>query len=148
MAINPTDPTQNLAVASQNIMDIINKQQQMDKVQALLKLLEIEQKDIDIVGKKEKILNLELITEYTGQNMTKFLVKNETWRKSAQKILHFKDINDEQLIGYMDTQIILKMISHKRKRAQEIINGLKNEVSGTEVIPEKTRRKSFFGMQR
>ena len=38
--------------ASQNVMDIINKAQQMDKVQALLKLLEIYDIDITMAGDK------------------------------------------------------------------------------------------------
>lgn len=139
---NPQDLTQ----ATTSIMDIISKAQQMDKVQALLKLLEIEDKDITITGEKHKVLNLELITEYTGKDMTKFMVKNETYRRTIQKVYHFNDLDNEKLIGFMDTQVILKMISHRRKRAQEIINGLKNDVAGAEVIPQNTRKKRFFGL--
>lgn len=138
---NQDNPIQN----TQTILDLIAKQQQMDKVQALLKLLAIEQLDIDIAGEMYKILNLELITEYTGKDTTKFMVKNETWRKSYADVYHC-DINDEQLVGYMDVQIMLKMISHRRKRVTEIINGLKNEIATSEVIPSKTRTKRFFGM--
>lgn len=143
--ITPT-PANDLTVASQSIMDIISKAQQMDKVQALLKLLEIEDKLITICGEPHKILNLELITEYTGKDMTKFMVKNETYRRTIQKVYHMKQLEDEKLVGFMDTQVILKMISHRRKRAQEIINGLKNDVAGTEVIPNNVRRKKFFGV--
>lgn len=138
---NQDNPIQN----TQTILDLIAKQQQMDKVQALLKLLAIEQLDIDIAGEMYKILNLELITEYTGKDTTKFMVKNETWRKSYADVYHC-DINDEQLVGYMDVQIMLKMISHRRKRVTEIIYGLKNEIATSEVIPNKTRTKRFFGM--
>lgn len=142
---SPT-PEQNIAQASQSILDVISKAQQMDKVQALLKLLEIEDKEITITGEKHKVLNLELITEYTGKDQTKFMVKNETYRRTLQKVYHMKDINEEKLIGYMDTQVILKMISHRRKRAHEIINGLKNDTAGTEIIPQNTRKKRFFGL--
>lgn len=141
-----SSPDTNLAVASQNIMDIISKQQQIDKVQALLKLLEIYEIEINAVGEKHKVLNLELITEYTGKDITKYMVKNETTRKALQEVYHFNSIDDEKIIGFMDMEIMLKMTSHRRKRAQEIVNALKNEVAGTEVIPSKTRTKKFFGM--
>ena len=117
----------------------------MDKVQALLKLIEIEDKNITITGEPHKVLNLELITEYTGKDMTKFMVKNETYRRTLQKIYHYNSLDEEKLIGFMDTQVILKMISHRRKRAQEIINGLRNDVAGAEVIPQNQKRKRFFG---
>jgi|SRR6185503_5091289 hypothetical protein len=148
MAINPNavSDANSLAIASQSIMDIISKQQQMDKVQALLKLLEITDIDITITGDKYKVLNLELITEYTGKDMTKFMVKNETYRRTIQKAYHYRKLDDEKLIGYMDSQIILKMNSHRRKRVQEIINGLKNDVANTEVIPQNVKKKRFFGL--
>lgn len=134
-----------LAMASQQVMDIIRQNQQLDKMMVLSKLMEIIEIDINIVGEKYKILNQEILTEYTGNNMTKWMVKNETWRKSVQEVLHMKDINEEKLVGFMDAQVILKMKSNKRKGSQEIINALRNEVSGTEVIPSKTRTKRFFG---
>lgn len=144
---NTVIPNQDNTIQNtQTILDLIAKQQQMDKVQALLKLLAIEQLDIEIAGEPYKVLNLELITEYTGKDTTKFMVKNETWRKTAQEVLHYKDINDEKLVGFMNSQIQLKMISHRRKRTTEIINGLKNEIATSEVIPNKTRTKRFFGM--
>ena len=93
-------------------------------------------------------MNLELITEYTGKDMTKFMVKNETYRRTIQKVYHMKDINDEKLVGFMDTQVILKMVSHRRKRAHEIINGLRDALATQEVIPQNTKRKSFFGLGR
>ena len=136
----------NLAQSSQSILDIISKAQQMDKVQALLKLIEIEDKKITICGEEHKVLNLELITEYIGKPMTQYIVKNETYRRTLQKVYHYNNINDEKLIGYMDAQIMLKMTSHKRQRAKEVINGLKNDTAGTEIIPQNTRKKRFFGM--
>lgn len=139
-------PTPNLEQSNKSILDIINQMNNIDKVKALSLLLEIKDIDITIVGEPQKVLNLELITEYTGKDMTKYMVKNETTRQLIRKVLHYGDINDEKVIGYMDTQIILKMISHRRKRATEFINGLKNDVAGAEVIPQNTRKKRFFGM--
>lgn len=142
MSGNPTEQ----ALASANILDIISKQQNMDKVQALLKLLEIEDKPITIAGEKQTVLNLELITEYPNANYVKAMVKNETWRESARQVFHLPTLNNEKLVGTMDTHVILKMNAHRRKREQGIINALRNEVAGTEVIPNKTRTKRFFGM--
>lgn len=142
MSANPTEQ----ALASANILDIISKQQQMDKVQALLKLLEIEDKPITIAGEKQTVLNLELITEYPNANYVKQMVKNETWRESVRQTFHLPTLNNEKLVGTMDTHVILKMNAHRRKREQGIINALRNEVAGTEVTPNKTRTKRFFGM--
>lgn len=137
----------NDAIASANaVLDILSKKSDMDRFQILLKLLEIVETEITIVGEKYKIHNLEIITEYTGKETTKYMVKNETWRKTAQEVLHLKDINEEKLVGYMDTQIQLKMISHRRKRAQEVINALRNMDYNAEVIPQNTKKKRFFGM--
>lgn len=141
----PTNQTEQ-SIASMNIMDILAKQQQMDKVQALLKLLDIEDKPITIAGEKQTVLNLELITEYPNANYVKAMVKNETWRESVRQVFHLPTLNHEKLVGTMDTHIILKMNAHRRKREQGIINALRNEVAGTEVIPNKTRTKRFFGM--
>lgn len=135
-----------LAIASQNVMDLIKNQQQMDKVQALLKLLAIEDLKITIAGEEQTVLNLELITEYPSAKYVKSMVKNETWRSACRVVFHLPPTMQEKLIGTMDTQFILKMNAHKRKRAQEIVNGLKNDVAGTEVIPSNTRKKRFFGM--
>lgn len=138
-------PQNSLDASNKSILDIISQQQQIDKVKALTALLELKELDISIVGEAMKVLNIELITEYTGKDVTKFMVKNETTRQLIRKVLHYNNINDEKIIGYMDTQIMLKMISHRRKRATEFINGLKNEVAGAEVIPQNTRKKRFFG---
>lgn len=130
-----------------SILDTILKQQQnADKIQALLKLLEIYDIDITIAGDKSKVLNLELITEYTSPKIVSALVKNETWRRANQEVLHMKDINQEKIVGTMDTQYILKMNSNKRKREQSFVNALRNDKADAEVIPTNTRRRRFFGL--
>ena len=118
----------------------------MDKVQALLKLLEISEKDINVAGDIQKILNIELITEYPNANFTKTMIKNETWRNSVKQVLHLADVNEEKIVGAMDVHTMLKMISHKRKRAHEIINGLKNDTATTEIIPQNQKKKRFLGL--
>jgi len=132
--------------ASANIMDIISKQQQMDKVQALMELLKIYDIDITVAGDKQKVLNIELTTEHPNINFVKTLIKNETWRKTVQQVFMLDDVNREKIVGTMDTQTQLKMVALKRKGAQLFVNGLRNDVAGTEVIPNNTKRKRFFGM--
>lgn len=132
---------------SKSIMDAINSQASLDRVRALVKLLSPEELDIEIVGEKHKISNLELMTEYSNAKTTQFMVRNETWRKSVQEVLHLKDINKaDKLVGFMDYQVQLKMVSHRRKGRQEFVNGLRNEQSGTEIIPSNTKKKRFFEM--
>lgn len=144
MSNNP--PSNELALSQQAVLDIIQKQQQIDKVQALAKILEITQQKIKIVGEEFDILNLELLTEYSNAKTTQYMVKHETWRKSVQEVYHMKDINEEKQVGYMLEQVKLKMTSHRRKRVTEYINGLKNDIATAEVIPQNTKKKKFFGM--
>lgn len=144
MSTNPND--QNITQRSVDIMDIIKQQQQMDKVQALLKLLEIKETDINVAGDLQKVLNIELITEYPNANFTKTMIKNETWRNSVKQVLHLEDVNEEKIVGAMDVYTMLKMVSHKRKRVHEIINGLKNDTATTEIIPQNTKKKKFLGL--
>ena len=144
MSTNPND--QNITQRSVDIMDIIKQQQQMDKVQALLKLLEIKEADINVAGDLQKVLNIELITEYPNATFTKTMIKNETWRNSVKQVLHLEDVNEEKIVGAMDVYTMLKMTSHKRKRVHEIINGLKNDTATTEIIPQNTKKKKFLGL--
>lgn len=132
--------------SSMDIMSIINAQKQLDKMMVLNELMKIYEVSVNIAGQETKILNQELLTEYTSAKITKFMVRNETWRRCVQEVFHMRDIDEEHLVGAMDTQIILKMKSHRRKGSQEIVNALRNEVSGTEVIPSKTRTKKFLGI--
>ena len=131
----------------QSLFDLINSQTQIDRVRALVKLLEIQQQKIKIVGEDYDILNIEMMTEYSNPKSVQFMVRNETWRKSVQEVIHAKTIDEaDTLVGFMDTQIMLKMISYKRKRATEYINGLKGQEATAELIPTNTRKKRFFGM--
>lgn len=136
-----------LQSSAQNILDIINKQQDVTVIQALLELLKIYDIPITIAGDKYIISNLENITEYPNVQYTKTMVKNETWRKSVAEVFHLESIDKEKLIGFMDMQFILKMRSHKRKGAHEYINGIKRESANAEIIPNRQRTRTFFGMR-
>ena len=144
---NPSGiPQQQMPYDGMSIMDLINMQKTLDKMMVLMEFMKIYDIDVNMVGDKQTIMNQEVLTEYTSANVTKFMVKNETWRKSVQQVLHMKDINDEKLVGYMDSQVILKMLAHRRKGALGIINALRNEMAGTEVIPSKQKTKKFLGI--
>src|SRR5690242_3498397 len=102
-----SSPMDNINQRSMDIMDIIKQQQQMDKVQALLKLMEISDIKINIVGREQKVLNLELITEYPNTNWTKMMMKHETWRHNLAEVMHYSDINEEKIVGAMNVQVML-----------------------------------------
>lgn len=142
----PMQPV-NDALDFKMLESIINSQASIDRVRALVKLLEINQIKMHIAGEEYDISNLELITEYSNKKMTEWMVKNETWRKSAQLVFHRKTIDEaDTLVGFMDGQVMLKMVSHRRKRVTEYINGLRGMDANSEVIPQNTKRKKFLGM--
>jgi hypothetical protein len=147
MSSNNNNDPQNLAVASQAIMDIISKQDEKTKITALLELLKIYDIKVNISGNERIVPNIELITEYPNVSYTKVMTKNETWRESVKQVFQLADSEQDVIVGTMDYQFMLKMISHRRKRAQEIVNALKNEIAGAEVVPDKTKTKKFFGMR-
>ena len=125
---------------------LLKAQQNLDKMMVLKELFDIKDIEITIAGEKHKILNQEVLTEHTNPKAVKYMVKMATWRKSLAEVMHYKDINEEQIVGYQEAQIIVKMKSYKRKGSQEIVNALKNEQAGTEVIPTNIKRKKFFGL--
>jgi len=131
----------------QTIFDLIAKQQQqLDRMMVTVKLMEITDVEVKMGGYTEKILNQEVITEHTNANSTKYMVKIASYRDAYRRVFHLKDIDEVPLVGYMHDQIIIKMKSHKRKGEHGIINAIRNEPSGTEVIPTAQRRKKFLGM--
>lgn len=142
-----SDVNNDLAKASQNIMDIITKQEDKTWILVLLELLKLYDIKVNIAGMERIVSNLELITEYPNVQYTKILTKNETWRESVNQVFHLQQGEQEKIVGTMDYQFMLKMTSHRRKRAQEIVNALKHTDSSAEVIPDRTRTKRFFGMR-
>lgn len=131
----------------QSIFDLLAKQQQqLDKMMVLKDLMDIKDMEVSIGGEKTTILNQEVLTEYTNAKMTQYMVKIGSWEDSVQSVLHLKSIKEVPLVPKMRDRIIITMKSHKRKGSQEVVNALRNEVSGTEVIPSNQRRKKFFGI--
>lgn len=128
-----------------NIFELI-RGQQLDKIMATKELIDVKSIDVSIGGDNRKILNQEVMTEYTNHNMTKYMVKIASYPDAIRMVFHLKDYYDVPLVPKMHDQIVLKMKSHKRKGSQEFVNVLRNEIAGTEVIPSNTRKKKFFGV--
>lgn len=147
MASNPEPvPPSAGQEASVSILDMISKQTNLDKMMVLMEFLKAYDLEINIAGEKKNVNTQELLTELPNVKYTKEVTKNETWRWCVKQVYHYESIDTEKIVGAMDKEFMLKMIPHKRKREQSIINGLKNDLAGTEVLPEKNRRKRFFGM--
>lgn len=139
----PTQYTDN----PQSLFDLLAKQQQqLDKMMVLKDLMDIKDMNVHIGGEARTISNQEVLTEYTNSKMSQYMVKISSYSDSVMTVLHLKNINEVPLVPKMHDHIIIKMKSHKRKGSQEVVNALRNEVSGTEVIPQNQRRKKFFGI--
>lgn len=143
MSTNQQADLQNTA---QSIMDIIKNQQTLDKVLAMQKILDIYDVSITIAGEKQTINNQLILSELPNVSYTKTLAKNETWRHHIRQVCHMKSVDREKLVGAMDAIFMLYMVPHRRKRVTEYINGLKNDMATTELIPSKQKTKRFFGM--
>lgn len=145
MSGNPSSDA-DLAKASLAFFQQLQNANNLDKAMLVKELMNLFNIDIKIAGQDYAVLNQELLTEYSNAKTTKYVVKMATWRKSVQETYHMSDINHEQIVGYQEAQIILKMKSHRRKGSQEVVNAIRNELAGSEVIPQNTRRKKFFGL--
>lgn len=128
---------------SQNILDAVKSQQKMDMILMLAELLEID--------------NLDFITEHPNLNWVKQITKFETLRSHQAE--HFDlninskwdadsmDKDEDKVIKPMIRAWKLNMISHKRKRPQEIIQGLKQEAINYNIgNSEGQRRKKILGL--
>src|SRR5688572_23371915 len=95
-------------VDMKSFMDLISKSEDKTKITALLELL--------------KEGNLELITEYPTVKYTKEMTKLNTWRTSISEVFNLDEEDSDTIVKEMCRQFMLKMVSHKRRRAVEIVN--------------------------
>jgi hypothetical protein len=116
----------------------------MDKFQdktPMIVLLELLKNDKTIDG------HLPLISESPNVNYTKALTKLATWRASMNEVFNinpdkypedkeFDDIVIYEMIRYFLTF----MVGHKRRRAIEIVQGVKGGENQGNVIVEQKRR--------
>jgi len=115
-----------------SFMDMISKQEDKTAMFVLMQLLNHE--------------NLEFITEYPNVTYTKLITKLMTWRASVQEVFNLDDEDADMVVKEMVHQFMLKMTSHKRRRAQEIVGALKHDPNSNTIYLEGQKRKRFFGL--
>lgn len=125
-----------------------NKDQSLAEFKKYLELAE----DKTVITLLEKLLDnriLEFITEYPSVAYTKEMVKLNTYITTYIQVynLDTNDVDDVKVIEKMCTEFMLKMTSHKRRRAHEIVNGASRQDSGTQIIQEHRGLKKFLGIK-
>lgn len=128
----PVIPTVPNIPDMKSFMDFISKNEDKTSMYVLMQLLNPE--------------NLELITEWPNVNYTKLAVKLMTWRKSVKYVYNLEDEDADEIVNEMVYQFMLKMTSHKRRRALEIIAPLRHDPNAQTVYMENAKRKRFFGI--
>ena len=92
--------------------------------------------------------NLEFITEYPNFNYTKAMTRFATWSKSIKQVTDLDDDELTEVIDVMCNEFMKKNVSHKRRRAQEIVNALKGEESGNvNGELERSGLRKFLGLR-
>lgn len=130
-----------------------NKDDMMRDYEKFIKLAE----DKTVITLLEKLVTnelLEFITEYPSVVYTKEMVKLMTYITQYCQTYNIYpdkdgkyDTQDTMVISEMCRQFMLKMTSHKRRRAQEIVNGASRQESGTQIIAEHKGLKRFLGIK-
>jgi hypothetical protein len=122
------------------------------RVQEFKKYIELAEEKT-VITLLEKLVDeriLEFITEYPSTAYTKEMTKLMTYVVSYVQVYNL-DLEDEQdciIIKEMCRQFMLKMTSHKRRRAHELVNGASRQDIGTAVINENRGLKRLFGINR
>lgn len=127
---------------NQALLDAVKSAQKMDMILMLNELLEID--------------NLDYVTEHTNNNYLKQVTKFETLRIHQAEHFDFhtnnkwddKSMEDDQdkIIKPMIRSWKLNHTSLKRKRSQEIVQGLKQEAVNYNMGTTPTRRSKFLGV--
>ena len=92
--------------------------------------------------------NLEFITEYPNFNYTKAMTRFATWSKSIKQVTDLDDDELTEVIDVMCNEFMKKNVSHKRRRAQDIVNALKGEESGNvNGELERSGLRKFLGLR-
>ncbi len=120
------------------------------RVQEFKKYIEMAEEKT-VITLLEKLVDeriLEFITEYPSTAYTKEMTKLMTYVTSYAQVYNL-DVNDEEdckIIVDMCRQFMLKMTSHKRRRAHELVNGASRQNVDTQIVNEKRGLKRLFGM--
>jgi len=142
------------------MMPTIDMASMMDAIQKATK----DKSKIDVVYELLKEGNLEFITEWPNANYTKWGVKTMTWRESVTQVLNLDNgirynettkameyhpelDESETLVKIMEHQAKLKMTSHKRRRAQEVVASVKDDPNSPMYSMENKMKRSFLGLR-
>lgn len=117
--------------------DLINKFQDKTPMLVLLELLKFDPKF------RDDISHLTLITEMPNVKYTLLLTKLSTWRTSIKEVFHLSDDESDVIVRDMEFAFQSFMVSHKRRRAIEIVQGVKQGDGATNINVEKKR--GIFG---
>jgi hypothetical protein len=122
------------------------------RVQEFKKYIELAEEKT-VITLLEKLVDeriLEFITEYPSTAYTKEMTKLMTYATSYAQVYNL-DPNDKEdcmIILEMCHQFMLKMTSHKRRRAHELVNGASRQDVSTTVVNENRGIKRLFGLNR
>lgn len=120
------------------------------RVQEFKKYIEMAEEKT-VITLLEKLVDeriLEFITEYPSTSYTKEMTKLNTYITSYAQVYNL-DASDEQdciIISEMCRQFMLKMTSHKRRRAHELVNGASRQDAGNTIVNENRGIKRLFGI--
>jgi len=122
------------------------------RVQEFKKYIELAEEKT-VITLLEKLVDeriLEFITEYPSTQYTKEMTKLMTYITSYAQVynLDLEDESDCIIIKEMCRQFMLKMTSHKRRRAHELVNGASRQDVGNAVLNENRGIKRLFGINR
>lgn len=117
--------------------DLINKFQDKTPMLVLLELLKFDPQF------RDDISHLTLITEMPNVKYTLLMTKLSTWRTSIKEVFHLEDNETDVIIRDMEFAFQSFMVSHKRRRAIEIVQGVKQGEGTTQINVDKKR--GLFG---
>lgn len=134
---------------SQKPLQNVSKDDEIKEFKRYLELAE----DKTVITLLEKLVDerlLEYITEYPSTAYTKEMTKLMTYCSTYIHTynLDLEDSEDLSDIKEMCRQFMLKMTSHKRRRAHEIVNGASRQDTSTSVnVTEHKGLKRFLGIK-
>lgn len=92
--------------------------------------------------------NLEYVTEYPNFNYTKAMTKLSTWRESVRDVFNLEEQEADTVVKEMCVQFMRKNVSHKRRRAHELVNALRSEDVGSNVLDHEHKGlRRFLGLR-
>lgn len=121
-------------VSAKSFWEIISQQEEKTRIFIMQQLL--------------NEANLEFITEYPNFNYTKAMTRFATWTQSIRQVTDLDDADISEVVDVMCNEFMKKNVSHKRRRAQEIVNALKGEESNANVFEQdRAGLRKYLGLR-